>query len=195
MQVIGVTGGIGSGKTILCRMFERWGARVIDADRLGKEVVERNSSLLKRLKREFGGGILNPDGSLNRRELGELAFKSPTARRKLNSIVHPPLLELLREGIRRERGPDPLVIDAALLVEWHLSEIIDLLILVRASKELRVKRTGQRWSREEIERRMALQLTDEEMAKEVDLIIDNNGNLQELEAKARRAWEMINQLG
>jgi len=195
MMIVGVTGGIGSGKTTLCRMFERWGAQVIDADGLGREVVEADPALLKRLEEEFGGAIRNPDGTLNRRELGRLAFKSPAARRRLNSIVHPPLLSLLRERIRRKGGSAPLVIDAALLVEWALSEIIDLLILVRASKELRIRRVGRRWSREEIEQRMALQLSDEEIAKEAGLIIENNGSLQELEAEAHRAWEVINRLG
>lgn len=194
MKLIGVIGGIGSGKTTLCRMFERWGAQVINADRLGKEVVETNPFLLKRLRDEFGGTILDSDGSLNRRELGRLAFKSPTARLKLNRIVHPFLLNLLQEKIRRGKSLGPLVIDAALLVEWNLSEFIDLLILVKTRKELRIKRTSQRWSREEIEERMALQLPDEEIAKKANLVIDNNGSLQDLEAEARKAWEMINQL-
>ncbi len=195
MKVIGVTGGIGCGKTTLCRMFQSWGAQVIDADRLGREVVESDPSLLKRLKREFGGTILNPDGSLNRRELGRLAFKSPMAQLKLNRIVHPPLLKLLKEKIRKAKDPDPLVVDAALLVELNLCEILDYLILVRATKEIRIRRIGRKWNIEEIEERMAAQLPEKEIAMKANLVIDNNGSLKELEAEAHKAWKMISQLG
>jgi len=195
MKVIGVTGGIGCGKTTICRMFQSWGARVIYADRLGREVVESNPSLLKRLEREFGGTILNPDGSLNRRELGRLAFKSPTAQLKLNRIIHPPLLKLLKEKIRKAKDPGPLVVDAALLVEWNLCEILDYLILVRATKEIRIRRIGRKWNIVEIKERMAAQLPEKEIAMKANLVIDNNGSLKELEAEAHKAWKMISQLG
>ena len=194
MKVIGVTGGIGSGKTTLCRMFQSWGGEVIDADQLAREVVEGNQSILKRLAREFGPETLNPDGSLNRRGLGRLAFKSPRERIKLNRIVHPPLLKLLKTKIRSAKEPGPLIVDAALLIEWDLSEILDYLIIVRAAREVKAKRIGQKWSREEIEERMAAQLQEEEIAERADLVINNDGSLKELETEARRAWKVINQL-
>jgi dephospho-CoA kinase len=194
MKVIGVTGGIGSGKTTLCRMFQSWGGKVIDADQLAREVVEGNESILKKLEREFGSRTLNPDGSLNRKELGRLAFKSPKDRIKLNRIVHPTLLKLLKEKIRSAKEPGPLIVDAALLVEWNLYRILDYLILVRAAKEVKAKRIAGKWSREEIEERMAAQLPEEEIAERADLVINNDGSLKELEAEARRAWKVIKQI-
>lgn len=194
MKVIGVTGGIGSGKTTLCRMFQSWGGKVIDADQLAREVVEGNESILKKLEREFGSRTLNPDGSLNRKELGRLAFKSPKDRIKLNRIVHPTLLKLLKEKIRSAKEPGPLIVDAALLVEWNLYRILDYLILVRAAKEVKAKRIAGKWSGEEIEERMAAQLPEEEIAERADLVINNDGSLKELEAEARRAWKVIKQI-
>lgn len=194
MKVIGVTGGIGSGKTTLCRMFQSWGGKVIDADQLAREVVEGSESILKKLEREFGSRTLNPDGSLNRRELGRLAFKSPKDRIKLNRIVHPTLLKLLKEKIRSAKEPGPLIVDAALLVEWNLYRILDYLILVRAAKEVKAKRIARKWSREEIEERMTAQLPEEEIAERADLVINNDGSLKELEAEARRAWKVIKQI-
>ncbi len=123
-----------------------------------------------------------------------MAFKSSENRLKLNRIVHPPLLKLLKERIKKTKGPGPVIIDAALLGEWNeLSAILDFLILVRAKKRTRKKRIGSRWSLREIEERMALQLPAEELAKKADLVIDNDGSLKELEGQAHKAWEMISQ--
>jgi dephospho-CoA kinase len=134
MKIIGITGGIGSGKTEVAKIFKKLGAKIISGDEIGKEVVEKNRPVLKKLVRIFGEGILNGNRKLNRRKLGKIVFSSIENRDKLNKIVHPYLLSNLRKQIREHRKKDPgiVIVDAALIVEWGLQKELDYLILVES---------------------------------------------------------------
>src|SRR2546421_2736206 len=110
MRVLGLTGGIGSGKSLVAAMFGRLGAEVVDADRLAREVVEPGQPALTQIVESFGAGILLSDGHLDRAKLGHLVFADPSARVRLNAITHPVILERMRQEIAARTGRDGLLI-------------------------------------------------------------------------------------
>ena len=196
MPVIGVGGRIASGKTTVCKLFEKWGARIIDADGIGKDVVEKNPALLKELSRVFGNDIFHGNGTLDRRKLGQIVFQEQSAREKLNEIIHPALLSDLTAQItdRLRENPDAwIVIDAALLLEWDLSFLLDALIVIEACEEKQLERLIQcvGLSQEEAHDRIQAQSHFKGKSNTADFIITNNSTLQELEEKAKDVWEKI----
>ena len=196
MPVIGVGGGIASGKTTVCKFFEIWGAHIIDADLIGKDVVEKNPALLQELVRAFGHEILHDDGILDRRRLGQIVFQNQRAREKLNEIVHPALLSELTEKVKERLRENPeavVVIDAALLLEWDLKSLLDALILVEASKEKRLERLVQSTglTHKEARQRIQAQLHFKEKRNTADYILKNDLSLKELEAQTKVIWEKI----
>lgn len=195
MKIIGITGGIGSGKTEVAKFFKKQGAEVISADQIGKQVVEKNPQVLKKLIKAFGQEILNKDKKLKRRKLGELAFSSVESRDKLNKIVHPYLLSALRKKIKefRKRPSGILVVDAALIVEWELQKELDYLILVESTLKNRLKRLieYQGYSQNEALKRVKMQLKDKTRRKYADSIIRNDKNLKDLKTKASSIWKKL----
>jgi len=196
MLLIGITGGIASGKTEVAKIFKSLGAKILSGDEIGKEVVDKNPQLLKKLVKTFGNEILDSKKRLNRKKLGEIAFSSPSSTKKLNQIVHPFLLKDLKEKIKslKKRGyTRPVVIDAALIVEWGLQKELDYLIFVECSKEKRIKRLTQQksYTRKEAEGRIKAQLPESKKRKQADFIIKNAGGLKELRAQARALWRKI----
>ncbi|MFQ6093187.1 MAG: dephospho-CoA kinase [bacterium] len=196
MSVIGVAGGIASGKTTVCKLFEKWGARIIDGDLIGKEVVDKDPALLEELIRAFGESILHQDGSLDRRRLGKIVFQDPLTRQRLNRIVHPALLAELAERVKqcqRENPKTMIVVDAALLLEWDLRPLLDRLIVVVAAEEKRMERLIRSvgLTPKEARDRIKAQSVLEAKTRSADYTITNNGSLQELEHQARAVWERI----
>ena len=196
-MVVGVTGGIASGKTTVCRMFEAQGAKVVDADRIGRAVVEADFEILKGLRAAFGAGMLTPQGTLDRRKLGKLVFADPEARAKLERIVHPPLLLRLREEIRKALSEDqdrPVLVDAALIVECGIANWFDVVVTVRTSEEKQIARLMRRntLSRKEALDRIRSQLSDAEKAKAAAFVILNDGDMDQLRRRALEVWREIN---
>ena len=194
MFLIGVTGGIASGKTEVARVFKKLGAKVISGDRLGREVVEKNKSVLRKLVSVFGKDILNKNKSLNRKKLGELAFCSKSTIKKLNSIIHPHLLSNLKKKIRGlKKNKDIVVVDAALIVEWGIQDEFDLLILIDSKKEDQIKRIrfSKKYSSKTAGDIIRHQLPKRVKKKYADLIIKNDGNLKQLEEKAKDTWYLV----
>ena len=195
MKIIGITGGIGSGKTEVAKVFKKLGAKILSGDEIGKEVVERNPITLKKLIKAFGEEILNKDKSLNRRKLGEMAFSSLKSRDKLNKIVHPYLLSNLKKKIKeyRKKGSGIAVMDAALFVEWGLQKELDCLILVESALKNRIKRlkVNLGYSQREALDRIKMQLKDKNRRKYADYIIKNDKDLKELRRKTVSLWKFI----
>jgi len=196
IMIIGITGGIASGKTEVANVFQKNGAKIISGDDIGKEVVEKNPSVLKKLVKMFGKGILNSKGRLNRRKLGEIAFASEKNKEKLNRIIHPYLLRKLRHRITKFRKARKsrkiLVVDAALIVEWKLYKELDSLVLVTSSLEKRLERLKKlRFSKNEALNRIKRQLTDSQRRRYTDFVIRNNGSLKELKNKALAMWKRV----
>jgi dephospho-CoA kinase len=193
MILIGITGGIASGKTEVARIFGKKGAVILSGDEIGKEVVEKNKIVLRGLVKIFGEGILKKNGSLNRRKLGEIAFASPRSKNRLNRVVHPRLLEELRKRIRKQSKNAIVVVDAALIIEWGLEKELDYLIFVESKREDKIKRLQREkgYSRKEALDRIKSQLPEITKKKKADFVIKNDEGLAELRKKARKVWGLI----
>jgi len=187
---IGVTGQIGSGKTTAAKMLASFGAAVIDADRIGREVVDKSAPLRKKLARQFGQEILTAPGKLSRKKLAQLAFANDTAKKQLNRLVHPFLLkELKRQMKRLSRQHQVVVIDAALLLDWEFDSLMDLVIVIHASKEIRLRRLLERGiSRKDALARQKAQLLLSEFRRRADRVILNNGTVEQLKSRLQRIW-------
>jgi dephospho-CoA kinase len=188
MMTVGLTGNVASGKTTVADRWRESGVTVIDADRLGHAVLEEDAEAREALVREFGGGILGPDGRIDRSALGEAAFSAPGRIASLNAIVHPPLLERLdRElGQARESGAELAVVDAALVFEFGLGEVLDAIVLVTAPARIREERLREArgMDAERIARIMETQMPDEEKVEACDYVIVNDGSIDRLRAEA-----------
>lgn len=194
MLTVGLTGNVAGGKTTVADRWRDAGVVVIDADRIGHEVLEGDPAVQEALVREFGGGILDYDGAIDRDALGAKAFATDEGIRRLNAIVHPPLLERLDHEIERRAAEHDLVaVDAALIYEFHLEETLDQVVVVTASRETRARRLARHRGMDpaRIERIMAAQLPDEEKLEEADYVIVNEGSLDDLREEADRVLSAI----
>ncbi len=188
---IGVTGQIGSGKTTAAKILASFGAVVIDADQIGREVVDRSALLRKKLASQFGGGILTPSGKLSRKRLARLAFADEAAKQRLNRLVHPFLLKELRRQMKhKSRQRNVVVIDAALLLDWGLDRQMDVVLVVHASEETRLKRLAARGiSKEDALARQKAQVPFSEYQRRADYVILNNGTVEKLQTKLQRLYK------
>ena len=195
MLKIGLTGGIGSGKSEVAAVLSRVGAHVIEADELARRLVEPGGTVLAELVERFGRRILNGDGTLDRAALADLAFGSSEGLAALNEITHPPLLvAIIAEAEAFERA-DPegvLVVDAALLAEWNILDLFDIVVVVRSRLSDRIARLMRGGlSRDDVSARICSQAPGHELEAAADIIIDNTGTLEELEEKVRRLWASL----
>lgn len=193
MRLIGLTGGIGSGKTTVARMLGDRGFYVVDADAIARDIVAPGSPALQELSESFGSGILLPDGSLNRGELAARAFVDKEHTALLNSITHPRIQEETQKRIAA--APGDVIYDMPLLVDNDLHHDMDLVIVVDVDPETRVKRlAGRGIGEEDARRRIAAQIPDEVRRAAADIIIDNNGSVEDLLPQVEAAIARINEL-
>ena len=186
---VGITGIPGSGKSELLRILSAKGYSVINADEVGHRVLD---SLAQELGRRFGPEILNPDGTVNRKRLGERVFRDQRALRELESLVAPKIAFELGKLMERARG-DVVFVEAAMLFEYRLERIFDLTVAVLAPLEEAVKRAARRlgYPVEVIEGMLKRQLPQEEKAQRADLVLENKGGLGSLEREAERLLSEI----
>jgi dephospho-CoA kinase len=197
--VIGVGGNAGSGKSTFVKELARLGARTIDADRIGWQLLEKGTPTARQVLKEFGADILDSRGAIDRKKLGAIVFARPAARLKLNRIVHPALLtEIQRQAGQRALTPDPepltpvVVIDAALLFLWNWHRKVHIAVLVSSTRPNKLRRlTGQGLTLTEAWNRLASQLSEAEMRPKADLVIPNNGAVAELKTRARRFYRLL----
>ncbi|MEZ5359216.1 MAG: dephospho-CoA kinase [Candidatus Zixiibacteriota bacterium] len=196
-MIFGIVGLIGSGKTAVTEVFARLGAEIIDADKIGREVVESDPSVLYQLVMAFGETILKKDRSLDRRKLGQLAFANPEATNKLNEIVHPELLRRLDEKVNAARvAGRHAVVDAALLIFWNYQGKMDTTIVVTARAANRRKRLlGRGLSAGEVAARTKSQLSEAYLKKHADIILSNDGSLKSLISRAEKLYCELTEKG
>jgi dephospho-CoA kinase len=208
MLKVGLTGGIASGKSVVGEMFVALGAHLVQADRIAHSLMQPGELVYNEVVRHFGREILNPDGSVNRSKLAEVAFGPATAPQgqrasridELNRIVHPVVIRS-QDAWMEEMGRQDLhavaIVEAALILEAGAGERFDRLIVVTCSAEQRVARFAARQkidleaARKEVTRRMAAQLPDEEKIKTADYVIDNSGSLDQTREQVRAVWEQL----
>ncbi|RIJ53585.1 dephospho-CoA kinase [Clavibacter lycopersici] len=193
MQLIGLTGGIAAGKTVVADRLAELGAVRIDADRLAREVVEPGTPALAEIARRFGPGVIASDGSLDRPALGAVVFQDADARRDLEAITHPAVRALSAERMAAagEADPDAVVVyDIPLLVESGRVDEFDRIVVVHAPREERVRRLVELRGMlpEEAERRIASQATDGERLAVADDVIDSGVSLASTLAQTDRLW-------
>jgi dephospho-CoA kinase len=191
MLLVGLTGGIGSGKSTVARMLEERGAVVFDADVLAREAVEPGTPGHDAVVERFGPNVLLPGGALDRDALASIVFADPAARRDLEAIVHPEVRRLFAEGCERYEGTDTVVVfSAPLLVETGMHTAFDVLVVVSASVQEQMRRLlrDRGMSEAAIRTRIDAQLPLEEKAAVADVIVDNEGSPAELEAQVDRVW-------
>ncbi len=192
MTRVGLTGGIGAGKSAAARLLAERGATVIDADAIAREVVASGTPGLAAVAEAFGDRIIQADGSLDRAGLGAIVFADPAARKRLEEITHP---LIGAETARRMAGLPAgtvVVYDVPLLVEAGLRGAYDVVVVVEAPRALRLERLEQRGlPPEQAEARMATQASDADRRAVADVLLDNSGSLAELRAQVAAAWERI----
>ncbi|MFE1960418.1 dephospho-CoA kinase [Streptomyces sp. NPDC059479] len=193
MLRLGLTGGIGAGKSEVSRLLTGYGAVLIDSDRIAREVVEPGTPGLAAVVAEFGPEVLTADGRLDRPKLGAIVFADQDRLRALNAIVHP-LVRARSAELESGAGPDAIVVhDVPLLVENGMTGLFDLVVVVDASPETQLDRLVRQRGMAESEARdrMAAQATREERRAVADVVIDNDGPLERLESRVREMWKEL----
>ncbi|MFE1379686.1 dephospho-CoA kinase [Streptomyces sp. NPDC058740] len=193
MLTVGLTGGIGAGKSEVSRLFVSYGAVLIDADRIAREVVEPGTPGLAAVVAEFGPGILTPEGTLDRPKLGSIVFNDPERLAALNAIVHPLVGARSAELEARATAGDVVIHDVPLLAENGLAPLYDLVVVVDAAPETQLDRLVRLRGMTEAEARarMGAQATRAQRRAVADLVIDNDGPLEALEPQVRKVWETL----
>lgn len=194
MLLVGLTGGIGSGKSTVARMLADRGAVVFDADELARRAVDPGTPGQLAVIQRFGPGVLSPDGSIDRQELGRLVFRDDLARRDLEAVVHPEVFRLLNEGLDPYRETDRVaVFDAPLIVEAGFHEACDVLVVVTAPADTRISRiVGQgRLTEQQARARITAQASDEEKERLADFVIRNDGDVGDLERVVEVVWQEL----
>jgi dephospho-CoA kinase len=190
--VIGLTGGIGSGKSTVAAMLAELGAVLIDADRVGHEIYRPGTEGFARVAQAFGQEVVAPDGTIDRRRLGERVFGDPRELARLNALLHPLIGEEIRRRLRVARAADdgrPIVVEAAIMLEagWRFFDRIWAVIVSRETAIARVM-ASRGLTRAQVEQRLDAQMSNAERMRAADLVIDNDGTLAELQAKVEAAW-------
>ena len=192
MLKVGLTGGMGSGKSTVARRFAELGAVIIDADQIARDVVEPGEPTLAELAEAFGEGILLDDGSLNRGELAKRAFVSAEKTELLNSITHPRIEQRTEEQFNAA-GDAIIVFDSPLLIEMGQSEAQDLVVVVHTPVEVRLDRLveSRGVDREDAKQRIAKQISDDKRLQFADVVLENSGTEEDLVRQVDRIWERI----
>lgn len=189
-MLLGLTGQIGSGKSSAAMILKSFGAIIIDADRIGHQVVENSKELQKKMQNEFGKDIISKTGKINRKKIAQRAFHDKTSKKKLNSLVHPYLLKELQRQINMYHINDNvIVIDAALLLDWNYDKKVDYVLVIHASLEKRIERLKERGIlRSDAIARNKAQLPYREYQRRADRIILNNNTIENLKRKLTALW-------
>ena len=190
MIVIGLTGGIGTGKSEVARILEEIGAYIIDADRLGHSAYLPHSEIWEEVVKEFGDGVLLPDEEIDRKKLGSIVFNDPVQLAKLNEIMHPRMGQMVAniiEGLDAE----VVVVEAALLLEAGWDALVDEVWCTGASEDIVIDRLEARngLNKEEAQKRIKAQMSVDERKSRSQVMIENNGDLAQLTAVIEKIWE------
>jgi len=193
--IIGLTGGIGAGKSTVARVFAEESVPIIDADLLARDIVAPGSDVLEELTARFGGDVLNSDGTLHRSALAEIVFSDPDSLSELNRITHPAILACTQKRISTliHEGCRWIVYEAALIVGSQMAPVLDALVVVHAPEPIRVERVVRRdrVNTREVLARIASQVRPQVLLDAADYVVSNEGTLEALEEDARRVLSQL----
>lgn len=195
MKVIGLTGGIGSGKSTVSQFLAELGAVIVDADRVGHEAFKPDTDVWREVVAAFGRQILTPNGDVDREKLGETVFANPESLLRLNQITHPRIYEMVKARLEeyRRQGVSVVVLEAPLLIETGWSSLVDEVWVTVAPEPTVLRRLKERagLSEQQSLARIRAQLPSEERVKHADVVINNDCSLNELKAKVRELWQAL----
>ena len=201
MGYFGLTGGAASGKSTVARMFQDLRTRIIDADRIGHEMLRSSSPASVEILRQFGKGILDDSGEIDRSRLGRIVFGDPQKLQQLNAIVHPRIIARVEDLAAQHHADDPgavILVDAALIFEAGIGGRFDKVVVAWCRPEQQIERLMAKsgLTREEAERRIAAQMPAEEKRRRADYLIDCSGSLDSTREQVRRVYaDLVQQVG
>ena len=195
MLKIGLTGGFGTGKTTVARLFKGLGARVIDADAINHQLLAKRGDCAKKIVRAFGHGVLRL-GQIDRKKLAAVVFNNRSKLVKLCRIVHPAIIKEITRSLqkcKKEKFKFPIIIDAPLLIEAGLHKTVDILIVVKASRQKQISRIVRRMKidKSEVLKRIKLQIPLKEKIRLADFVIDNNASLTKTKQEVYGLWQKL----
>ncbi len=195
MIFLGLTGGLGSGKSTVASFFKDWGAEVHDADSIAKEIIRNHETVKNKIRQIFGNDIYPSKDFFNKTLLAERAFASREKQEKLNTLVHPFVKDKIRDihQAALKRKPTLLIVEASMLFEAGLEKEYDVVLVVTAPQSIRLKRALQRGtlSKEQILFRMSLQMPEHEKIRRADYAIHNDGSFEDLKAKTLEIYQTL----
>lgn len=196
MKIVGLTGGIASGKSTLAEMLREKGAIIIDADKIGREQAEVGKPVYQAIVNHFGSSILNSDGTVNRRELGRVVFSNPGKLSMLNQLTHRPIIEEIEKRLseirQAKKSKEIVIVDVPLLIESGLGPNVDSIIIVTSNQKKRIERLRKiGFSEEDARNRIKAQMLDEEKLPYADFVVGNNGPKEKLRTEAENLWSRL----
>lgn len=195
-MLIGLTGGVATGKTLIANIFKSLGARIVDADVVARTIVEPGMEAYNDILGEFGADILNNDKTINRKSLGNIVFNDKEKLKKLNAITHPRIRQRVQEEIAQisDSEPERIIINVVpLLIEEGSYKLVDKVVLVTASKEQQIERYIKRdyRTREDAINIIDSQMSDEEKRTYADFVLENNSTLEDINKKAKDLFQSL----
>jgi len=189
---VGLTGGIGAGKSTVADMFSKLGAVVIRSDELARQVIEPNTPGFQKVLSRFGNQILQENGSIDRQKLAQIVFNDQNSLKDLEEIIHPLVRNKTNELIESQTQETIVVNEVPLLLEKKMEKMFDFLVVVISSEKNRINRLQKRGiSEPEAKKRMSLQVSDEVRKSSADFLITNDGNIDQLEADVAKVWQAL----
>lgn len=184
--ILGITGGWGSGKTTVARIFKSFSVEIIDADKIAHQVTRPQTKIYKKIIRTFGGDILKEDKTIDRDKLGRIVFANRKLLKRLNKIVHPEVIRIIREKIKAS-SKGIIALDAPLLIEAGLEKLVDELIVVNITRKRQIERIQRKTglSRPDILRRIKAQIPLSDKVRRADFVIDNSGTAEKTKKQAK----------
>jgi dephospho-CoA kinase len=194
--LVGLTGGIGSGKSTVSAMLAERGAEIIDADHIAREVVMPGRDAWCKIRDHFGPGVLFADGSIDRQALADIVFGDKSKLALLNEITHPAIFKRIADRLEAAKDRDAIVVlDAALLIETGLAQRVDVLVVTHSPKEVQVDRlAAMGMPAAQAKARIAVQAAPEERLARADIVIDNTGSLEDLGRRVDEVWKELERL-
>jgi len=189
---VGLTGGIGAGKSTVADLFSKLGAVVIRSDELARQVIEPNTTGFQKVLSRFGNQILQENGSIDRTKLAQIVFNDQSALKDLEEIIHPLVRNKTNEIIDAQTQETIVVNEVPLLLEKNMENLFDFLVVVISSEKNRINRLLKRGISEiDAKKRMKLQVSDEQRKTSADFLIANDGNIEQLEADVSKVWQAL----